>query len=95
MEIKSSNNHLTITGNIKSVAHYHKISQEIDSIVKDTKDVNIHILDSISITSSVIGYLCKLVQTMNVSLSLHVKDDGLHALLDDLNLITLLNVQKM
>jgi len=95
MNIKSSNNRLIVTGNIKSVEHYHTISRELNEMLKNIKEIEIHILDSISITSSVIGYLCKLVQTTNVSLSLYVKDDGLHTLLDELNLITLLNVQKM
>ena len=95
MEIKSSANNLLITGNIKSIEHYHLIAKELDSLLQNAKNIQIHILDSISITSSVIGYLCKIVTNTDNSLSLFIKDDGLHELLNELNLITLLNVQKI
>jgi len=95
MEVKSSNNNILITGNIKSTTHYHNISAEIESLKDSTKNIKIYIYDSISITSSVIGYLCKLVTTSDIALSLYVEDDSLHSLLNDLNLIDTLNVQKI
>jgi hypothetical protein len=95
MEIKSSGDNLHIFGNIKSISHYHAISKELDNLLINTTNIKIHIMDSISITSSVIGYLCKLVTTTKSSLSLFVKDEGLHELLEDLNLIKLLNVKKI
>jgi hypothetical protein len=95
MEIKSSSNHMLITGNIKSIQHYHMISQELEKLLQRASNIQIHIIDSISITSSIIGYFCKLVTEQEKTLSLFIQDDGLHELLDDLNLLELLNVQKI
>ena len=98
MEVASSHNTVTINGNIKSVSHYHEIKTEIENILdkfSDTKTIKIHLLDSIAITSSVIGFFCKLVNIDGVSLHLHVNDESLYDLLDDLNMVTLLNVQKI
>ena len=94
MEVSSSQNILTISGNIKSVSHSHILAEEIDQIIKDFKEVKIQILDSISITSSVIGYLCKLT-SLGHNVELHVTNKELHGLLDDLNLTQLLKVQHI
>jgi hypothetical protein len=95
MEIKSSNNNLFISGNIKSIAHYRTIEQEVDKLINSVNNIQIHILDSISLTSSVIGYFCKMVDNNDVAISLFVKDENLHELLNELNLIALLNVRKI
>ena len=98
MEVSSSHNTVTINGNIKSVSHYHQIKTEIEKILdkfSDTKSIKIHLLDSIAITSSVIGFFCKLVNIDGVSIHLHVNDESLYDLLNDLNIVTLLNVQKI
>lgn len=98
MEISSSSNIVTIKGNIKAMSHYEEIKKEIEDIIhnssENAKHVKIQILESISITSSVIGYLCKLVDE-GVNIELHVKDEGLKNLLDDLNLISLLNIRQV
>ncbi|WP_457749584.1 hypothetical protein [Sulfurimonas sp.] len=93
MEISSSSNIVTIKGNIKSLTHYEELKREIDNIITNSSNVKIKILESISITSSIIGYLCKLVDE-GVDVELHVHNEGLKNLLDDLNLISLLNVRK-
>jgi hypothetical protein len=96
MELQASQNNIMIHGNIKNVEHYQSIVNAIENILESTGDeIKIHILDSISITSSVIGYLCKLIKTNNISLSIYVADENLHNLLDELNLTALLNVQKI
>ena len=94
MEVSSSHNIVTISGNIKSVSHAHLLSEELDQIIKDFKEIKIHILDSISITSSVIGYLCKLA-SLGHTIELHVTNKELCSLLDDLNLTQLLKVQHI
>ena len=94
MEVSSSRNIVTISGNIKSVSHAQFLENEINQIVKDFKEIKIHILDSISITSSVIGYLCKLA-SLGHSIELHVTDKELYNLLDDLSLTQLLKVQHI
>jgi len=98
MEISSSHDRVTINGNIKSVSHYQEIKTEIENVLEklpDIKSIKIYLVDSIIITSSVIGFFCKLVNIDNVTIHLHVHDEGLYDLLDDLNIVTLLNVQKI
>ena len=95
MEVKSSNNKIVITGNIKSISHYYDILEELEKLRKIEQNIQIHIYNSISITSSVVGYLCKLVTTTELSLSLLIEDDSLYTLLDELNLIETLKVQKI
>jgi len=94
MTISSKQNIVTISGNIKSVAHHHTIAEEIDNIKQEFNLIKIHLTDSISITSSVIGYLCKLVN-LGHEIELYVADRDLHALLDDLNLLQTLKVQQI
>jgi len=96
MEVESTSNILTISGNIKAIQHFNHIKREIDGAVsKNFKEITLDILDSISITSSVIGYLVMLVNTENIILRLKVRNESLFQLLDDLNLIHTLNVQKL
>jgi len=96
MEIKTSQNNILIEGNIKNVEHYHSITSAVDTLLQSASDeIRIYILDSISITSSVIGYLCKIIKSNHISFSLYVADENLHNLLDELNLTTLLNVTKI
>lgn len=57
-------------------------------------DIEVHIIDSYIITSSIIGTLLKMVQKDNVKLTLFIYSPDLYELLDKLNLITLLNVRK-
>ena len=94
MEVLSSNNILTVSGNIKSVSHFQTLANELNKMIRDFNHIRIHLLDSISITSSVIGYLCKLADKGH-TIELHVKDKGLHGLLEELNLTEILKVQQL
>lgn len=88
MEIRSSSGSVTITGNIKTIADFQNIKQSIDGVVAAHKLITINIVDSLSITSSVIGYLNKLVLKDNVDLRLNIGNEELFNLLDDLNLVS-------
>ena len=94
MDIVSSGNHVVIEGNIKSVGDYQSIKETLDALTKNQKTVRVTIKDSISITSSIIGYLTKLVQKEGVELSIEVGDSSLYELFDDLNLVTLFKIKK-
>ena len=87
MDISSSGNTVTITGNIKNVSDFQSIKSTIDSMKNSTSTITLDIQDSISITSSVIGYLNKLVLKDQVNLSMKIGDAQLMHLLEDLNLI--------
>ena len=91
MELKREGNILNIYGNIKSIEDFEKIKNELEEIKKTSDKIIINIVDSMSITSSVIGYLIKLVEE-GVDITVKVKKD-LFDFLDELNLISKLNVR--
>ena len=94
MDISIASNVITITGNIKSVSDYQMIKKSVDSFVVNNRSVVIDIKDSISITSSIIGYFTKLVQKDGINLSIKVGNNNLMELFEDLNLVTLFKARK-
>jgi len=95
MTISVSANTITITGNIKTINDYQQIKEIIDNLIPTHKHIIIKIQDSISITSSVIGYLNKLVLKDKVDLHIEVGDEQLMELFEDLNLVSLFHVKKV
>jgi len=94
MEITVNNNNVKITGNIKSVSDYQNIKTAIDLVILSHKMITINISDSLTVTSSVIGYLNKLVLKENIDLSINIANEQLYKLFDDLNLIAVFKVKK-
>jgi hypothetical protein len=74
---------------------YQQIKESLDTLSKTQKSIIINMLDSISITSSVIGYLNKLVLKDKINLSINVSSSTLKELFDDLNLTSLFHVRKV
>ena len=95
MQITMSSNSLSIEGNIKSVNDYQEIKTSVNNLVSDYKDINIIIQDSLSITSSVIGYLNKLVLKDGIKINMRVGDTQLMELLEDLNLKKVFNAREI
>ncbi|WP_151901276.1 hypothetical protein MLC52_00920 [Sulfurimonas sp. NW15] len=95
MTISVSANTVTINGNIKSIQDYQQIKETIDTLRTTHRHIVLVIKDSISITSSVIGYLNKLVLKDNVDLHVEVGDEQLMELFEDLNLVSLFHVKKV
>ena len=94
MEVSTSSNLVTISGNIKSVNDFQSIKSTLDSLKSSNSTIIIEILDSLSITSSVIGYMNKLVLKDKINLNLKVGNAQLYELLDELNLISIFKVKK-
>ncbi len=94
MEITSSANNIEITGNIKSISDFSKIKSSIDSIVADHKNITINIVDSLSITSSVIGYFNKLILKDKINVDMRIGNEQLMNLIDDLNLTSTFKARK-
>ncbi|MDR2105523.1 MAG: hypothetical protein LBP51_07200 [Deferribacteraceae bacterium] len=88
MEIKVVNpQEVAITGNIKTVSDYLEIKGAISSLLKEGgKELAVKIPDSVSITSSVIGYFLKLIYQDGVKVTVLVGDQRLFKLLEDLRL---------
>ncbi len=94
MEISTSGNTVTISGNIKSVSDYQAIKTSLDALVRNSSIV-INIKDSISITSSVIGYFNKLVLKDKINIEMNIGNEQLMELLQDLNLASIFNARKV
>ena len=95
MTITKSGNIVTIEGNIKSISDYQTIKSELDAIKEMHKDIVLKITDSISITSSVIGYFNKLVLKDSINIEMYVGDSQLMELLDELNLASIFKAKRL
>jgi hypothetical protein len=94
MELEVSSNTLVIKGNIKSINDFQNIKQKVDTMIVSNRLIYINITDSLSITSSVIGYFNKLVLKDNIDIYMNVKNEQLLHLLDDLNLISTFKAKR-
>nr|WP_321266922.1 hypothetical protein [uncultured Sulfurimonas sp.] len=95
MEVTVSSNTINITGNIKSISNFSDIKDLIDGVITQHKKITIVITDSLSITSSVIGYFNKLVLKDNIDIHMRIGNDQLMALLQDLNLASTFKARKI
>lgn len=95
MEISINSNTVTISGNIKSVSDFQTIKGSMDSLVAQHKNVVINIPESLSITSSVIGYFNKLVLKDKIDINMNVGNAQLIELLNDLNLASIFKARKV
>ena len=95
MRVESNSRILKLYGNVKTDNDFHIIKGHVDGVVEEFNEVVVHLMDSISITSAVIGYFTKLVVKDNVRVELYVRDEDLYVLLNDLNLVELLDVKKV
>jgi anti-anti-sigma regulatory factor len=86
----------TIDGSIRSVDDFNKIKETIEPMIAQAPDsITINIVNSISITSSVIGLFLKAVQKDGINITLKVNDERLETLLDDLSLKDIFHVTKI
>jgi len=95
MELNVSGTRVVVKGNVKSISDFNDIKNAVDGIISTSKHVVIELVDSISLTSSVIGYLSKLVNVDGTMIELYVGDKDLYELLSDLGLINLFRVKKI
>jgi len=96
MEITTSSNDVTIKGNIKTISDFQQIKQLLDNMVASHKHktVILNITDSLSMTSSVIGYFNKLVLKDKINIQMRIGNQQLLELLTDLNLASTFNTKK-
>ena len=94
MTIAQQGNTLNIEGNIKSIEDFEQIKMALDGMVNVYDSIVINVKDSISITSSVIGYLMKLVNE-GKRIYLNVGTDDLYSLLSELDLINTFFVKRI
>jgi len=94
MNISTSSNIVTITGNIKSINDFQEIKSTLDITKSQHNSMTINIIDSLSITSSVIGYFNKLILKDKINLSMNIGNKKLLELINDLNLVSIFNAQQ-
>jgi len=85
---------LTIRGNIKSIEDSTRIKDALGAIAGEA-GIQIRIPESFSLTSTVIGFLMKLVNVDKVRVTLLVGDHRLYQLLEDLSLVQPFNVRSL
>jgi len=94
MTVKREGNVIEVEGNIKSLEDFEKIKYTIEEIMP-TKSITLNLKDSISITSSVIGYLTKLVNVDGIEVYLNIKTQELYDLLRDLDLDKVFHIRRV
>lgn len=83
-----------IRGNIKSIENYQDIKKAVQSLVeKGAGNITVNIPDSLSMTSSVIGFFVKLIRGDSVKVTMYVRDRRLYEILEELNLLEIFGVR--
>jgi len=87
---RTGSNEITITGNIKTTEDYLQIRQLVMELVSQGQSALVlNIRESLSMPSSVIGFFVKLVHRDKVKVAMHVQDNRLLELLQELSLVEL------
>lgn len=94
MDISISSNTITVNGNIKSISDFQEIKQAADGVITQHKSLVLNITDSLSITSSIIGYFNKLVLKDGIDIHMNIGDEQLLHLIEDLNLTSTFKAKK-
>lgn len=94
MTLTTHSSIITIEGNIKTLDDFQQIKGAIDAMVSHYDRIEFIIKDSISMTSSVIGYINKTIHKDKVLVSMRVSDERLYTTLHDLGLLKVFNVKK-
>lgn len=95
MHLRKEKNTIIVEGNIKTIQDSETLKSEIKDVSKECDAIELVLQDSISITSSVIGFLVKLSQKDKKDITLKVTNETLYELLHDLNLHTIFHIQKV
>jgi len=97
MEIEAKNDSLiVIRGNIKSLDDYTEIKRVSQQLISGgASHITFDISESLSMVSSVIGHLIKMINVDKVNININVTDERLYSLLEQLNLVDLFNVEKV
>ena len=94
MKIVKDSQILTVTGTIKKPVHVEEIKAHLETL-KAERYITIRIVDSISITSSVIGIFLKVIKKDGIALTVQVGNKHLYDLLNELNLLAVFNVRQI
>ena len=93
MEIGLKGATITVKGNIKTIQDFQEIKSTLDRLVMTQTKIHFELVDSISLTSSVIGYISKIINRNGINVTINVYNQGLYDLLEELCLIDLFKVK--
>jgi hypothetical protein len=92
---QSGANDITITGNIKTTDDYLAIRQMVTELVgQGASALTLHIHESLSMPSSVIGFFVKLINRDKIRIRMVIQDSRLLELLEELGLATLFGASR-
>jgi hypothetical protein len=92
--IPNGTNELTISGNIKSIEDSTQIKEAVSALKKGgATSLILKVQDSFSMTSTVIGFLMKQVNSDKMSITMIVGDPRLYQLLEELSLVQPFNIR--
>jgi hypothetical protein len=94
MKLTVEGSTIVIEKNIKSLQNFQEIKKAVESVSETSDKIHFELKDTISMISSVIGYLTKVIQKDGLNISMTVYDERLYHLLDELNLVQLFQVSK-
>ena len=95
MDVSANSNRITITGNIKSISDFQSIKRAVDAVVSTHKNIIVDVKDSMSFTSTMIGYFNKLILKDKINVQINVGDKQLYDLLDELNLASVFKLKRI
>ncbi len=91
--ITTSGNDIMVGGDVINITDYRLIKESVMNVLGNNgKYVHLIFTDAESLTSSVIGFLLKLVQKDNVELKVSVRKSNLYSLMEILGLVKIFNV---
>jgi hypothetical protein len=95
-KVRSESVDVVVTGTIKTVSDTQAIKDAVLKAHTSHIDVPIRLLlqDSFIITSSLIGFLIKVIKMDHYALIVEVGSLELYEMLEDMNLIEIMNVRK-
>lgn len=89
-------NEIAIKGNIKTIGDYQELKGYVNKLIDaGEKEIHIKIVDSYTITSSVVGFLFKVINLNTAKIFVEVRDERLYRVFDDLRLIEAFNVSRI
>jgi len=92
---RTSPNEITVSGNIKSTDDYLAIRKLVTELVGGgATSLTLHMLGSLSMPSSVIGFFVKLINRDKVRVTMVIQDKHLLELLQELNLLELFQARR-
>ncbi|GAB6074448.1 hypothetical protein [Nautilia lithotrophica] len=95
VNIKIKTNNIKIVGNITSIEDFEIIKKSIESVLKKEKSLIIEIIDSIYITSSLVGLLYKLKEKDGIDISIKIGKNELKEVFEDLNLLDIFKISMI